>query len=456
MSTAFILFFLLLKQSALAAEMELLLVHALWRHGDRSPTKTFPKDPIQEDDWKFGGGGFGQLSPIGMRQHYNLGRQIRRRYIDRLGFLSKKYSSKEIYVRSTDFNRTIISALSNLMGMYGYNHGHSEKNVDYPDVEGWPTGYVPIAVHTVEAATDYLLPAEHESTICKRRNQLRKIAQESEEAKAFLTSHEVVELFKNLTAFCGQNITVNNFWSIRDILMIEQIHKKDRLRNESKWFSDELFKKMTEVDIRIEPYQAATFNKTVTFNNLDLWQEYQKVCGGSLFNDIKMRMDLKWDCLINHHSRCRWIDGLKYFVYSAHDVNVFAFFSILRLLHSEVVMPDGYVPYAAAVFVELWKNNTDGKPYFRLAYHRKPDETGDTIYTITQEIEPCEGKEFCKLDVYRDIAAKVKPDQEMAKLCLIDPNPSSSTESPPSPASTMWQPHFMIALILLSLKWVYF
>ncbi|VDK68470.1 unnamed protein product [Cylicostephanus goldi] len=129
-----------------------------------------------------------------------------------------------------------------------------------------------------------------------------------------------------------------------------------------------------------------------------------------------MRMDLKWDCFKSPHPRCKWIDGLKYFVYSAHDVNVFAFFSILRLLHSKVVMPDGYVPYAAAIFVELWKNNTDGEPYFRLAYHREPDNAGDTIYTITQEIGPCEGKEFCKLDVYRDIAAKVKPDLEMAKV----------------------------------------
>ncbi|KAK6049928.1 hypothetical protein COOONC_12567 [Cooperia oncophora] len=77
-------------------EMELLLVQAMWRHGDRSPTKTFKTDPFQEANWTFGGGGFGQLSPRGMKQHLDLGRLIRKTYIDEMKFISKRYSSKEV------------------------------------------------------------------------------------------------------------------------------------------------------------------------------------------------------------------------------------------------------------------------------------------------------------------------------------------------------------------------
>jgi lysosomal acid phosphatase len=40
---------------------ELLLVEAVWRHGDRSPTDTFPSDPNREDKWPQG---WGQLTPV--------------------------------------------------------------------------------------------------------------------------------------------------------------------------------------------------------------------------------------------------------------------------------------------------------------------------------------------------------------------------------------------------------
>ncbi|VDM66522.1 unnamed protein product [Strongylus vulgaris] len=133
----------------------------MWRHGDRSPTKTFKNDPIQEANWTFGGGGFGQLSPLGMHQMLRLGKLIRETYID-TKFLSNRYSSKEvcallknIYIRSTDTNRTIISALSNIMGMYGTNADHVPGR-DYPDDTSWPSGYVPIPVHTIFKPTDYV------------------------------------------------------------------------------------------------------------------------------------------------------------------------------------------------------------------------------------------------------------------------------------------------------------
>uniref|UniRef100_A0A0K0DQA9 acid phosphatase n=1 Tax=Angiostrongylus cantonensis TaxID=6313 RepID=A0A0K0DQA9_ANGCA len=132
----------------------------VWRHGDRSPTRTFPTDPIQEADWTFGGGGFGQLSPKGMAQHLKFGKLLRKLYVD-TGFLSNSYSSREVYIRSTDVNRTIISAMSNMLGMYGQNDGSSHAGVDYPNETGWPVGYVPIPVHVVDFRTDhvrYLLP----------------------------------------------------------------------------------------------------------------------------------------------------------------------------------------------------------------------------------------------------------------------------------------------------------
>ncbi|KHJ91146.1 histidine acid phosphatase [Oesophagostomum dentatum] len=299
---------------------------------------------------------------LGMKQHFNLGKKIRKLYVD-TGFLGKRYSSAEIYVRSTDYNRTIISALSNMIGMYGWNHGASRKGLDYPDVEGWPEAYVPIAVHTIDRRKDY----EISSPGCPRRNKLQEIALESEEAKALLKSPKVVNLFKELTLRCGEEVDANNFWRIRDILFIEQIHANEILRKENEWFSDSLFNEMTYVDLRISRLLHGTFERPVVVNELDIGREIQKVRGGTLFNKISTQMDMKLDCLNNTHKpKCKWINGLKYFVFSAHDFTLNNFFSILNLTNSEVVLPDGYPGYAAAAFIELWVNSTDNRPYFKV------------------------------------------------------------------------------------------
>lgn len=51
-------------------------IFQVWRHGDRSPTKTFPTDPFQEGNWTFGGGGFGELSPVSCSIHVSFLKMI--------------------------------------------------------------------------------------------------------------------------------------------------------------------------------------------------------------------------------------------------------------------------------------------------------------------------------------------------------------------------------------------
>eukprot|EP01016_Furgasonia_blochmanni_P038430 TRINITY_DN4646_c0_g1_i1.p1 TRINITY_DN4646_c0_g1~~TRINITY_DN4646_c0_g1_i1.p1 ORF type:complete len:356 (-),score=32.41 TRINITY_DN4646_c0_g1_i1:61-1128(-) len=91
-------------------ELEL-LIH-IFRHGARSPLKF----PVHPEYWKDTQPG--ELMQAGTRMHYLLGTEMRKRYIINNPFLPNNYTSTSLYVRSTDFNRTMMSALSFLQGLY--------------------------------------------------------------------------------------------------------------------------------------------------------------------------------------------------------------------------------------------------------------------------------------------------------------------------------------------------
>ncbi|RXN17313.1 lysosomal acid phosphatase-like protein [Labeo rohita] len=100
----------------------------------KSPIKAYPTDPYKESAWPQG---FGQLSQEGMKQHFELGQFLKKRYT---GFLSEDYERHEMFIRSTDVDRTLMSAEANLAGMFPPNG----SEVFNPDLK-----WQPIPVHTV-------------------------------------------------------------------------------------------------------------------------------------------------------------------------------------------------------------------------------------------------------------------------------------------------------------------
>lgn len=407
--------------------MELKMVHIVWRHGDRSPTTTFNADPFQEDSWTFGGGGWGQLSPLGMYQHLTLGKKLRNRYVNAVNstynFLPSVYDQKTMYVRSTGINRTLISATSNMLGMYGQDGYNSIAGIDFPDAQGWPRGYVPIPIHTVDYDSDHIGNMDSD---CPRREWLWNLAQQSDEVINWRNSDAVSSVIANLTSFVNQTWSLEDFWIVPDALFIEQIYFNESLRKKNTWFTDDFYNQIVAVNDQIYMYEYGIFNKTVTMQNMNIGLELLKVRSGPLMNDMVDRINRKSDCSYggSKENDCNWINGLKYFVYSAHDETVYAVLVALGIERFAII-PHGYPLYSAAVSVEYWRNTTDNSDYFKLVYHK---QSGDDFTVMTSEIEGCE-RDYCSMDILKQVAKRLKTDLPIDQWCLVTESSSSSSVS---------------------------
>lgn len=112
-----------------------------------------------------------------------LGRWLRNRYAD---LLPATYSLYDIYVMSTDVDRTLMSAESNLAGLY------PPIGDQVWDIKTW----MPIPVHTAPEEQDSLLAAKK---FCDKYNfelqrvlnspEIRKINEENTELYSYLSKH---------------------------------------------------------------------------------------------------------------------------------------------------------------------------------------------------------------------------------------------------------------------------
>ncbi|XP_047432438.1 lysosomal acid phosphatase-like [Mugil cephalus] len=293
------------------AERKLAYVTVLFRHGDRSPIKAYPTDPYRESDWPQG---FGQLSQEGMRQHLDLGKFLRSRYE---GFLNESYNRHEILVRSTDYDRTLMSAEANLAGLYP----PSGQQVFTPDLK-----WQPIPVHTVPSNEERLL--SYPLKDCPRYKQLINETEHTEEfANVTAAYKDLIELVRNKT---GLNKTdVESVWSVYDTLFCESRHNKTA----PEWVTPDVMAKL-----RI----LKDFGFQVIFG-LYKQQEKSRLQGGILLGEI-----------VKNLSKMAAPDSkqqLKLMMLSAHDTTVAALQASLNVFSG--IQP----PYASCHIIELYRED---------------------------------------------------------------------------------------------------
>jgi hypothetical protein len=119
-------------------EDRLVFLYTHFRHGARAPLDINDSfiDKLGEK-WT----NPGELTGVGQRMHYLLGRRNRIRYIKNEGFLSPKFNSHEILIYSSNINRTMVSVSSQLQGFYPQNNETGETlkdeqlEISYPQVD---------------------------------------------------------------------------------------------------------------------------------------------------------------------------------------------------------------------------------------------------------------------------------------------------------------------------------
>ncbi|XP_026527017.1 LOW QUALITY PROTEIN: lysosomal acid phosphatase [Notechis scutatus] len=325
----FILGFVLALAPPIAQSRTLRFVTLLYRHGDRSPVRTYPRDPYQESAWPQG---FGQLSQEGMQQQWDLGQALRRRYD---GFLSASYNRQEIYVRSTDFDRTLMSAEANLAGLYP----PEGKQVFNPNIT-----WQPIPVHTVPDHMEKLLRFPLSS--CPRYEQLQNETRQTPEyVNMTIQNMEFLKMVANMTGI--QDVSIESVWSVHDALFCETTHKM----NLPAWVTPVVMAKLKELK---------DFSFSVLFG-IHRQVEKARLQGGVLLSQIRKNLTLATKDSAPHH--------LKMLVYSAHDTTLAALQTALNVYNGK------QPPYASCHIFELYEED-DGnftvEMFFRNESQKEP------------------------------------------------------------------------------------
>ncbi len=142
-----------LAQNSADQKDSLRAVALLFRHSVISPKYAPPK---VKTEWPMG---FEQLTAIGMRDMYQHGQQLRRKYVDELGLISGTYHADEVYVRASNTDRALQSAQMLVLGLFPLGTGPDPAAYD-PSLSAAPApelAFTPVPIHSVALEEDSIL-----------------------------------------------------------------------------------------------------------------------------------------------------------------------------------------------------------------------------------------------------------------------------------------------------------
>src|SRR5690349_16498910 len=105
-----------------------------------------PEDNLYASTYWPGNCEVGQLTNRGTAQTRQVGQDLRRVYVDQLGFLSSRLDTEDVYVRNTYMTRTKMTAENFLNGLYPLN---TRAKDDVITLNTYPSQIETLALNTV-------------------------------------------------------------------------------------------------------------------------------------------------------------------------------------------------------------------------------------------------------------------------------------------------------------------
>ena len=340
----------------------------IFRHGARTPYSGMTSD--FEDCFGHKWLGLKELTGVGLRQHFLVGYRNRLKYVNETNLIKPDYDPREVFIISTDSNRTIMSANAQIQGLYPPGTGpllnnnqllsaippiimdefmEEEKNELLNDM--LPNRMNIIPVHSFFNA-DHFIQLQ-DKKVCPPTLDYYKKNQNREEVKNFL---------QNMTDKYG------------DFLKEELVHKEDKDKNVLKDYTKAYYIFDTIISRNSEGIELPNLNQTsdeelikdalqffdydLVGNGIDNDKDICLYSMSPIFNRLLKWIDLKIEKDISGDEDYIAYDLPKFVMFSAHDSTCGAFMGFMKEVFGTEIR---YPYFATNINLELYRKETGNK-----------------------------------------------------------------------------------------------
>ncbi|XP_045521262.1 venom acid phosphatase Acph-1-like [Pieris brassicae] len=358
-------------------ENELIMAFVVNRHGERTPDSDELSLSDQQEKIKKLTiiEGLEGLTNTGKRRAYQIGKFIRQRYGSQgYGLLSNIYLQDEIMLRSTDKERTKMTAQMAMAAVYPPD---SEQQWD----DGLGKVWQPVPYTAVPLKEDYLRYYSN----CKRFKDLMAIAKSESLYQEF---RPYTELFKLVQTTTGKDFS-------EDPLLFETLF--------------DLFKSQVSLGLDIPNWAKPVLPKLgeaakLAYRLYYRTEEMRRLGGGVILNDfIETALDI-----INGKNVTK-----RFHMYSAHDFNIGSLMEVTGISKHEQPVPE----YGAVFGLELFRSRVTGDFSVLPIYLAKAGESSLQKLHFTY----CDASgSYCNFDKFRNSTRhQLLPEWEFYSICDI-------------------------------------